>query len=415
MMRQLNFSLNGRLIRYGIIGLVVLILMSMLNPFGHNSMGYRQVVETPFGEKYVIFGNGYYWKMPGSKVTTYPNLVTMAYTKEITQATVNQGLVEIRFMDATTAEAEVFVKYALPNVEGEMLELHEDFRTVEHLSSTGLAPYTRECLKYSAQLMESEQHYSGGMSKLSNNFRDQLDNGQYIVDNFETSYRDSITGELHKTYENKIRLDENLLPVRHSKDLKEMGISVRTHNIINVDYEQQVEEKLAKKIEASTRESVSKQNLITAQQEELTAAAEGRKKLVEIEYEKKLVQTGELVEAETQVKLAEKDKEKQLIAMEAAKLEAQKIKAIADAESYAKQKMMQADGALEKKLAAYKEVQQMWSTAFGSFQGDLVPQFQTGGNGGGSNGNAGFNFMELMSMKAAKDLSLDMRMKSTNK
>jgi len=188
--------------------------------------------------------------------------------------------------------------------------------------------------------------------------------------------------------------------------LKEMGITVRTHNIINVDYEEQVNEKLAKKIEASARESVSKQNLITAQQEELTAAAEGRKKLVEIEYEKKEEQTRQLVEADTQVKLATKDKEKQKIALDAARLEAQKIKALAEAESYAKRKMMDADGALEKKLATYKEVQQLWSGAFANYKGDIVPQIQAGGGGGTTNG--GLDFMQLMTMKAAKDLNLDL-------
>lgn len=188
--------------------------------------------------------------------------------------------------------------------------------------------------------------------------------------------------------------------------MREMGITVRTHNISNVNYEEQVDSKLAKKIEASTRESISKQNLITAQQEELTAVAEGRKKLVEIEYEKKQEQTRQLVEAETQVKLAEKDKEKQKIAFEAAQLEAQKIKALAEAEAFAKRKIMDADGALEKKLATYKEVQKLWAGAFSNYKGNLVPQIQTGG---GSGGNGGLDFMEIMTMKAARDLNLDMK------
>ena len=287
-----------------------------------------------------------------------------------------------------------------------MLKCHEDFRNVDHLAETGLAPYTRECLKYSAQLMESEQHYSGGMSKLSNDFRDQLDNGQYIVDNYESTSRDSITGELVKIYENKIRLDNSNKPIRNSNDLLEMGILVRTHNIINVDYEKQVNDKLAKKIEASARESVSKQNLITAQQEELTAAAEGRKRLVEIEYEQKQEQTTQLVQAETSVKLAGKDQEKQKIALQAAKLEAQKIKALADAQAYAKQKMMAADGALEMKLETYEQVQQMWANAFQNYKGDLVPKIQSGSNG--TKGNAGLDFMEVMGAKAAMDLSMDL-------
>ena len=68
--------------------------------------------------------------------------------------------------------------------------------------------------------------------------------------------------------------------------------------------------------------------MITAQQEELTTAVEGRKRLVEIEYEQKQSQTTKLVQAETQVKLAEQDRQKQEIALQGARLEAQKIKGI---------------------------------------------------------------------------------------
>ena len=405
MRKKLNYDTSPVWTKRLIIATVVLLGLFMLNPLGYNYLGFRQIVESPLGTKSVVYGNGYYWKVPGSKITTYPNLVTIAYTKEHTEATVNQPMVEIRFMDATMAKAEVFVKYALPNSADLMLECHEDFRNVDHLAATGLAPYTRECLKYSTQLMESEQHYSGGMSKLSNDFRDQLDNGQYVVDNYESSFRDTVTDELVKTYENRIRLTDKNIPVRNSNDLRDMGILVRTHNIINVEYEEQVNNKLAQKIEASTRESVSKQNLITAQQEELTAVAEGRKRLVEIKYEKKQIQTASLVEAETKVKLAEKDRQMQQIALLGARLEAQKIKTLADAEAYAKQKIMQADGALEKKLATYEKVQELWAGAFANYKGDLVPTIQTGA---GSGGNAGLDFMEVMGAKAAIDLSLQL-------
>jgi hypothetical protein len=205
-------------------------------------------------------------------------------------------------------------------------------------------------------------------------------------------------------------MDKNGERVRKESDLKKFGISIASATIENVDYEQQVDEKLKKKIEASTREAVSKQNLVTAQQEAMTAEAEGRKRLVEIEYEQKQHQTQAVVQAETQVKLAVKDKEKQKIALDAARLEAQKIKALADAEAYAKQKLMQADGALEVKLATYKEVQQMWANAFAAYQGDLVPQFQTGS--ATRNSNAGLEFMEIMGAKAAMDLSLEMNVKN---
>lgn len=402
-------SLNPKLIFYGVVGLVAVLLLMTLNPFGYNDLGYREIVETPTGRKYVVFSNGVYLKFPGSKVTTYPNVITISNRGTETGSTVDGRLIPIRFNDATKADAQTVVRFRLPNIESDMMRLHSEYINKEYLALKGLQPYTIECLKNSAQLMDSEQHYSGGRAQLSQFFQDQLEVGLFILDTKETFIRDTITGETKRIYESKIRVDESGKKVRKESDLNVFGITVASATIEQVDYEAQVDAKLTKKIEASTRESVSKQNLVTAQQEAMTAEAEGRRRLVEIEYEEKQNQTQQLVQAETQVRLALKDKEKQKIALDAAKLEAQKIKALADAEAYSKHKIMQADGALEKKLATYKETQEMWAKAFQNYKGDLVPQFVTGKTNGGTNG--GLDFMQLMSAKAARDLSLELNVK----
>ena len=409
LLNNLNMKLpSKRLTAFGIISILFIVLLVNLNPFGYNDLGYREVVETPAGNKYIVFSNGVYWKFPGSKVTTYPNVITISHRGEKTGSTIEGDLILIRFNDATEAKAQTVVRFRLPDAEEDMLMIHNEYINKEYLALKGLQPYTIECLKNSAQLMDSEQHYSGGRAQLSQFFQDQLEFGLFILDTKESFTRDTLTGEAKRIYESKIRVDKNGEKVRKGSDLTRFGINIASATIENVDYESQVDEKLKKKIEASTREAVSKQNLVTAQQEAMTAEAEGRKRLVEIEYEEKQRQTQAVVKAETDVKLAEKDKEKQLIALEAARLEAQKIKALSDAEAFAKQRMMQADGALEKKLTTYKEVQQMWATAFQNYKGDLVPKFQTGSDAGG---NAGLDFMEIMSAKAAMDLNLSTKVK----
>ena len=406
-------KINGKFIIYGMAALFAIIMFLLVNPFGYNDMGYREIVETPTGKKYVIFNNGVYFKFPGSKITTYPNVITISHRGgENTGSTIDAKSILIRFNDATEAYAQTVVRFRLPDVESDMLMLHSEYVNREYIAMKGLAPFTIECLKNSAQLMDSEQHYSGGRAQLSQYFQDQLEDGLFILDIQETFSKDTLTGENKRIYANKIRVDENGESVRKESDLKVFGISIASATIENVDYESQVDEKLKKKIEASTRESVSKQNLVTAQQEAMTAEAEGRRQLVTIEYEEKQVQTQQVVQAETQVKLAEKDLLKQKIALDAAKLEAQKIKALAEAEAYAKQKVMAADGALDKKLEAYKEVQGLWANAFQNYKGDLVPKFQTGG---GSGGNAGLDFMEIMSAKAAMDLNLSTKVKTNKK
>jgi len=417
MKKKINLSglrenLNSKFLASVILLLGATILILLVNPFGYNDLGYREVVETPTGKKYVIFNNGVYLKFPGSKISTYPNVLTISHRGEKTGSTVEGNLILIRFNDATEARAQTVVRFRMPDIEADMLQLHSEYVNGEYLALKGLQPYTIECLKNSAQLMDSEQHYSGGRAQLSQYFQDQLEEGLFILDIQETFTKDTLTGENKRIYANKIRTNSDGVKVRKESDLKRFGIRIASATIENVDYEGQVDEKLKKKIGASTRESVSKQNLVTAQQEAMTAEAEGRKRLVEIEYKEKQVQTQQLVQAETQVRLAEKDKEKQMIALEAAKLEAQKIKALAEAEAYAKQKVMAADGALDKKLAAYKDVQEVWANAFMNYKGDLVPKFQTGG---GTKGNAGLDFMEIMSAKAAMDLNLNTKVKTSKK
>ena len=406
----LRENISSKFMASAVLLLGAIILLLLVNPFGYNDLGYREVVETPTGKKYVIFNNGVYLKFPGSKISTYPNVVTISHRGEKTGSTVEGNLILVRFNDATEARAQTVVRFRMPDVEADMLQLHSEYVNREYLALKGLQPYTIECLKNSAQLMDSEQHYSGGRAQLSQYFQDQLEEGLFILDIQETFTRDTLTGETKRIYANKIRVNSDGVKVRKESDLKRFGIRIASATIENVDYEAQVDEKLKKKIGASTRESVSKQNLVTAQQEAMTAEAEGRKRLVEIEYKEKQVQTQQLVQAETAVRLAEKDKEKQRIALEAAKLEAQKIKALAEAEAYAKQKVMAADGALDKKLAAYKDVQEVWANAFMNYKGDLVPKFQTGG---GTKGNAGLDFMEIMSAKAAMDLNLNTKVKTS--
>lgn len=409
-MKKIKGKFSSNMVMYALGGLVIMLFLLMINPFGYNDLGYREIVETPTGQKYVIFSNGIYWKLPGSKVTTYPNVITISHRGTTTGSTIEGTQILIRFNDATEAYAQTVVRFRLPDKEEDMLTLHSEYVNKEYLALKGLQPYTIECVKNSAQLMDSEQHYSGGRAQLSQFFQDQLEEGLYLLDVSEKVFRDSITNELKRIYESDIRLGKNGEKIRKGSDLKRFGINIASATIENVDYESQVDEKLKKKIEASTREAVSKQNLVTAQQEAMTAEAEGRRRLVEIEYEEKQRQTQAVVQAETQVKLAEKDMDKQRIAAEAAKLEAAKIKSLADAEAYAKQKIMSADGALDKKLETYEEVQRLWAQAFQNYQGALVPTFQTGGAATGK-ANAGIDFMEIMGAKAAMDMNLDLQVK----
>ncbi|MNC12427.1 hypothetical protein D3C75_601470 [compost metagenome] len=94
--------------------------------------------------------------------------------------------------------------------------------------------------------------------------------------------------------------------------------------------------------------------------------------------------------------------------LDKAKIDAQATKTSADAEAYALKVVLEADGALDKKLAA--AVQMNKDTAEAIAQAP-VSQFSMGGTGSGSRAGAVDEFMTLMNAQNMKSLSLDMGIK----
>lgn len=79
--------------------------------------------------------------------------------------------------------------------------------------------------------------------------------------------------------------------------------------------------------------------------------------------------------------------------------------ALGEGESQRKKLVMAADGALEKKIEAAIAINKLWADAYAKRQVPTVTMGDTGGNNQDSQANA---FMQLLTVKTAKDLALDM-------
>lgn len=410
-----NPTITRKTIAIGVVSVLGLVLFLIVNPFSWNDAGNRTVVERTTGEQIVQFAPGIFYAGFFAKEKEWPNQISVTYQEavpklEIEDNGIEVGQIMIRFSDATTADVRGITQFILPSDEKEMILIHNTHRTPQSLVVKRLAPYTKECLQSSAQLMSSEKHYGGGRAQMAQDFLDQLKEGVYLLVTEENVVYDSLEMEKKRVYQTEIQFDKKTsTPKRKLSSIKEYGITVADAAITDVDYENKVDEKLVKIIDAVTKSSISKQELMTAQQQTLTAKAKGEQALVEIEYQQKQEQTKQVVEAQTKVKVAEQDKLQQKIAYEGSILEAKKIKELADANAYARQRIMQADGALEMKLKAQVEVQKVWAEAFSKYTGAVVPQIQTGG---GATANGALNFMDIMTAKTAKDFALDLKNKN---
>jgi len=410
-----NSNITKKSIVLGVLSIIGIILFLIINPFSWNDAGNRTVVERTTGEQIVQFAPGIFYAGFFAKEKEWPNQISVTYQEpsaklEVEDNGIEVGQIMIRFSDATTADVRGITQFILPSDEKEMILIHNTHRTPQSLVVKRLAPYTKECLQSSAQLMSSEKHYGGGRAQMAQDFLDQLKEGVYLLKTEENVIYDSLEMEKKRVYQTEIQFDaKTMAPKRKLSSIKEYGITVADAAITDVDYEDKVDEKLVKIIDAATKSAISKQELMTAQQQTLTAKAKGEQALVEIEYQQKQDQTKQVVEAETKVKVAEQDKLQQKIAYEASILEARKIKELADANAYARQRIMQADGALELKLKAQVEVQKVWADAFSKYTGAVVPQIQTGG---GPTTNGALSFMDIMTAKTAKDFALDLKNKN---
>lgn len=394
-----------------IAAIFFVVVFLMINPFSWNDAGNRTVVERTNGEQVVQFAPGIFYAGFFAKQKEWPNQISVTYQEnaaklELEDNGIEVGQIMIRFSDATTANVKGITQFILPSDEKEMILIHNTHRSPQSLVLKRLAPYTKECLQSSAQLMSSEKHYGGGRAQMAQDFIEQLKDGVFLLKTEENVVYDSLASEKKRIYQTEVQIDpKTSQPKRKLSSIKEYGITVADAAITDVDYEEQVDKKLTKIIDAVTKSSISKQELMTAQQQTLTAKAKGEQALVEIEYQQKQEQTRQVVEAETKVKVAEQDKLQQKIAYEGSILEAKKIKELADAQAYARARIMKADGALEMKLKAQVEVQKVWAEAFSKYTGAIVPQFQTGGTAS----NGALNFMDIMTAKTAKDFALDMK------
>lgn len=138
-------------------------------------------------------------------------------------------------------------------------------------------------------------------------------------------------------------------------------------------------------------------NAKRAEQDAITTEKQGQADAAQAKWKQEVIKSKLVTQAEAERAVAE-------LAVQTASLNKQKD--ILEGEGIAAKKrlVMQADGALTQKLATYEKVQKFWADAFSNYQGSLVPTYVSGGSGAG---NAGFNFMELIGVKAARDLALE--------
>jgi hypothetical protein len=296
----------------------------------------------------------------------------------------------------------VNARFELPNSSDKLIDIHKKFRSYDALVRETIEQVVRESVMLSAALMSAEESYTTKRAEFSQLAQDQVINGVYLTEAQTIETKDAKTGEVVKKQLVNIQKDPKTgQPLRKEAILDDYSIKIVQFVVQDIDYSDEVDAMIQSKQKALQETVSAKAQAEKATQDRLTAEEVGKKNVAVARYAQEVEKATAITSAEKDLEVAKLNRQSQ---------EQNKAAMIAkgEGEGEYRRKLMIADGALDKKLNAYVETQKVWAEAFANAKNPVVPSVVMGQTSGGSS-NAAMTMMELMGIKAARDLALDMK------
>ena len=438
--KQMLKKLAIRIIMPVFILIVILAFSPLL--IGVNDAGYRTVIQYPSGTLKVKFSAGIYMQWFG-KIKEYNDFITFDHDVKTSnsEATIDQKGIPVRYQDGGMGSVYGISRFALPNDEDTMIELHKAFRSNEGVAYKLIRPVVEETMNLTAGLMNSEEAYATKRAIFTELAKAQISKGKFETVLKPIITTDATTGKSVRKEIPIIKEDAKTQQRIHIySDLATYGISLAGFQLNNPGFEKRTLDQIAEKRAAGMAIITAKANAERAKQEAITAEEKGKADVVTAEYKKLVLKAQAVVDAERkarvaviaaqqQVSVAEQERleaveraKKLVDVAEQNKLEAEQLKLAAveykqeqisrgEGDGGYKRLVMEADGALEQRLSAWTIAMKYFAIEFGKQK--WVPEIQFGGNSNGNQAGASrvSDFMDLLMTKAAKDIHLDMTMK----
>jgi len=379
-----------------LIGLVAAVFVSF-NLLEDNKAGNILVIQSLTGELKVVNASGPTWQGFG-KVTQYKQSNQFWFSKNDDEGNDTDQSIKVRFNDGGHAQISGSVRWNMPTASNDVLRLHNAYQNQNNIEQQLIKQTLTKAVYMTGPVMSSQESYAAKRNDLLSYIEDQAAEGVYRTHSQDVKIKDEFTGA-EKTVTNVTIVERNGKLIRQEvSPIRKYAITLTGLALNSIDYDPIVEKQIQAQQKATMQVQTAIANSKKAEQDALTTELQGKANAASAKWAQEVIKSKLVTQAES-------DKAVATLAVQTATLNKQRD--ILEGEGIAAKKrlVMQADGALTQKLETYERVQKFWSLAFSSYQGNLVPTYVSGG---GSTGNAGFNFMELMSAKAARDLGLDL-------
>ena len=318
------------------------------------------------------------------------------------------------FSDAIKAKIATAVIVGI-NVDDEevFLNMADRNRSESKLIHGRVIPNIDAALKNTCKLMDAQEYISGKASDFDRYFRDQLENGMYLVEEYTaesidpevigdtSTVRTIKTSNTNKQTKYRIKKDSqgNIIRDNKSNTLKQYGVVIYQAQVTGIDWEDSFDARLQLQKEQVAQTQLEKQEaekeFFRAKKE--IAKGESEKAAERAKLEKEQIKL--TIAAETEAKVAEQNLIAERKKLEVAKLAAQSKKVAADATYYENSKLVSAG--LTPQERAELELKKATAVAaeFAKMVGpQVVIMGQDGKNGGGNLTNS------LIQAEMAKNL-----------
>ena len=338
------------------------------------------------------------------KVTEYVKSSQYWFSKQEDQGDNVDQSIKIRFNDGGHAKISGSYRWELPLGDTVLTRLHSKFGSMRAVEQELIRPVLEKSVYMTGPLMSSKQSYAETRNDLITYIEDQAKYGIYKTVSEEKKGVDQMTGT-EKTITVVTRVEDSNSPNgwarQEDSPFQTFGIKAYNLSINSVEYDSTVEAQIKSQQEAIMEVQTAIANAKKAEQAAITAEKNGQAAAATAKWAQEKIKATEVTKGEQKREVAR-------LAKEAAVFTKQEQILLGEGEAARKRLVMQADGALEKKLNTYKEVMANWATAIGAYQGDWVPRVEFNGTGAKSGTSGAQTLVDMLTAKTANDLGLNL-------
>lgn len=308
----------------------------------------------------------------------------------------------VRFYDGGNATLCGSISWMMPLDPTSVLEIHRDFHSAAAFETQAIRRSMESAAIFSGPTMSSFDSAAGRRNELLQILNEQTLKGVYKTLSKTIRAMDIDGVEKDMKVIEIVKDEATGMPVRAQESyVEKYKVTMLPMTISGMRYEDRVEQQIKDQQSATNAAVVAIANAKKADQDALTEKSQGQAKAVKAEWDEKTVQAKAIAEAQAKVVIAAAQVEEAVAFKKSEILRG-------EGEAARKRLVMDADGALDKKLEAMVQMSRYYANAIEKAQpGAWVPTVQMG-QGASTGGGSSTALIDMLTAKTAKDLGVDM-------